>query len=62
VRLELEDDLQFPASKGSAEQLMSITVLFVSTNLKVCEKTFHSFLKCHSVFSEFVSLEVVLKI
>jgi hypothetical protein len=41
MRLELEDDLQFPASKGSTEQLISITVLFVPTNLKVREEAFH---------------------
>jgi hypothetical protein len=62
VWLELEDDLQFPASKGSTEQLISIAVLFVSTNLKVRKEAFHSFVKYHSVFSEFISLEVVLKI
>jgi len=62
VWLELEDDLEFSSAKRSAEQLMSITVLLISANLKVCEEAFHRFVKCHTVFNEFISLEIILKI
>ena len=60
--LELKDDLQLPAAYCPAEQLITVTILFVPTNLKVGKETLDGFFEGHSMFSKFVRLEVILEI
>ena len=60
--LELKDDLQLPAAYCPAEQLITVTILFVPTNLKVGKETLDGFFEGHPMFSKFVRLEVILEI
>lgn len=41
---------------------MTIAILLVAANLKAREKAFNSFIEGHAMLSEFVALEVILKI
>ena len=59
---EPKDDFQLPSSQCAAEQLMTIAVLLVPTNLEVRKEAFNRFIECHSVFGEFIVLKVVLEI
>ena len=45
-----------------AEQLMTITILLVSANLKVRKEALDGFIESHAMLSEFVPFEVILKI
>lgn len=58
----MKDDPKPSASKGTAQQLVAIEILFVPSNLKVGEETLNRFRKGYIVLGEFVPLEVVLKI
>jgi hypothetical protein len=62
ARPELKDDLQLPSAKRPAEQLMTITILLVSANLKVRKEALNGFIEGHAMLSEFVPLEVILEI
>ena len=41
---------------------MTITILLIATNLKVGKEALNGFIEIHSMFSEFVPLEVILEI
>ena len=60
--LELKDDLQLPSAQCPAEQLVTIPMLLVPTNLKIGKEALDSFIEGHAMLSEFIPLEVVLEI
>ena len=62
ARFELEDDLEVPSPDSSPNELIAVTIGFVTAYFKVREKTFDRFVKSHMVRSEFVALKVVLKV
>ena len=60
--LVLKDDLQLPSAQCPAEQLVTIPILFVPTNLKIGKEALDSFVEGHSMLSEFIPLEVIFEI
>jgi hypothetical protein len=62
VPFELKDDLQLSSTQCPAEQLITITILLIASNLIVGKETFNRFVKGHSVSDEFVPLEIVLDV
>ena len=60
--LELKDDLQLPSAQCPAEQLVTISIFLVPTNLKISKEALDSFIEGQPMLSEFVPLEVILEI
>ena len=55
--LELKDDLQLPSALCPAEQLVTIAILLVPTNLKIGKEALDSYIEGHSMLSDFIPLE-----
>ena len=60
--LQLKDDLQLPSTQCPAEQLVTIPILLVPTNLKTGEEALDGFIEGHAMLSKFIPLEVILEV
>jgi hypothetical protein len=58
----LKDKLERPPTQGFPQQLIPVTVPFITPNLKIGEETFDRFIKRDAMSSQLVLLKVLLKV
>jgi len=58
----LENDLEFSSAERAADQLVTVTILLVSSNLEVREKALDGFLKSDSMLEQLVAFEIVFEV
>jgi hypothetical protein len=58
----LENDLEFSSAERAADQLVTVTILLVSSNLEVREKALDGFVKSDSMFEKLVAFEIVFEV
>ena len=62
VRLQLENDLESSSAERRAEQLVAVTILFVSPNLEIRKEALDGIVKSDSMLGKLGALEIVFEV
>ena len=62
VRLQLENDLEPSSAERPAEQLVTVTILFVSPNLEIRKEALDGIVKSDSMLGKLGALEIVFEV
>ena len=62
VRLQLENDLESSSAERPAEQLVAVTILFVSPNLEIRKEALDRIVKSDTMLGKLGALEIVFEV